>query len=77
MSAQPASVMVVRLMGRIMAFAGSSIVGNIFCGIAAYFAIAAYYGWNMPTQPHATGTSPMLNSSGHSLLIIGGCLPLD
>jgi hypothetical protein len=59
-------------MGRIYGVAGSSVIGNIFCGIAAYYAIAGYYGWNAPSQPHASGASAMLANSGHPILIILG-----
>jgi len=58
-------------MGRIYGVAGSSVVGNIFCGIAAYYAVAGYYGWNTPGQQHhPSEATAMLANSGHPILII-------
>lgn len=59
-------------MGKLYGLAGSSLIGNIFCGVAAYYAVAGYYGWNTPTQPHPSGASAMLANFGHPNLIIVG-----
>ena len=41
-------------MSKIAAIAGSSIIGNILCGIAAFYTMAGYYGWNSPSQAGGT-----------------------
>lgn len=58
----------------------SNLVGNVACAVAAYYAMASYYGWNEPvvaaakTLPHAatlanTPLAVVLAFIGFALLI--------
>jgi hypothetical protein len=56
-------------MNRITAIVGSFVIGNLFCGIAAYYSVAAYYGWNPATARPRIGGLPIPYPAGHLLIL--------
>jgi hypothetical protein len=60
-------------MGKITTVTGSSTLANIFFGIAAYYSMGSYYGWNqaqpLPPPSAASGASAM-SSGAHPAIVI-------
>ncbi len=52
------------------AILGSSILGNLFCGVAAFYAVAAYYGWNVRPESY-THSRPAVDEAGHPFVLFG------
>jgi len=58
-------------MSRPWAILGSSQLANVFFGVAAYYTMAAYYGWNAPAAMPASGGGPVAaTSAGHPFIVV-------